>query len=146
LADFTFYGSWRDTLGLLEHIIRTGENKVIADIAYKKPEFLQIRSLSEHEVKKIKKNHSVYIWSESYSQYPISFDSPDPKGYMGIEIQESGPLIHMGLADIYKEDSLFRIASGYIYYPPYFINPKTKRPYPPPPSMYKAFLSIKKII
>jgi len=146
MADFTFYGSWKDTLGILDQLIKTGDYKLIANIAYKEPEFLEIQSLSEYEVKKIRKNYSIYIWSGSYSRYPISFDPPNEQGDMGIEYQMSGPMIQMTLSDIFEENGFFRISPGGLFYPPYFINPKTNKTYPPPSSMYKVFLSIKKIL
>jgi hypothetical protein len=146
MAQFDFFGSWNDSKNILNQIITFGDIKIIPNMAYRKPEVLQLQTISEIELEIIRKNHSVFLASDTFARFPIKFWGPDSRGDLSIHQLLSGPIMIMGLPDIYEEDGMLRMGAGDIRYPPHFINPITNQEYSPPEAMYSVFKSVKKMI
>lgn len=146
MAEFNFFASWPDTLNMLGKILNTKLYKIIIHAAYEEPIPTELKSISENEIKFLKKNHSVFLWSEAYSFFPIKFWTPDSHAYTGIYELESGPVLHLSLADIYQKQERFRVGAGRISYSSYFIHPETHEKYSPPESLKQAFKSLKSLL
>jgi len=146
MAQFDFYGSWRDTIIILEQIIKTGKFILIADSAYREPSVYEIHSISDKNLEKIRWNHSVFLWSNLYLKTSVKFSPPNSKGDMDIDQLKSSPSIDMMLPDVYEEEGMYRLGGGFIHYPPFFIDPDTNAGYHPPKELYITFKSLKTII
>jgi len=146
MAEFNFYGSWQDTITILEQLLNTKLFRIIADIAYNEPIVYEINSLSIDAQSVLKQNHHIFLESNSYSRYPIKFSEPNKGGYIGILQLRSGPLINMMLPDEYTSNNKWRVGRGRIAFPPYFVIPNTYDSYKPPQELKDIFALSKKII
>lgn len=146
MAEFNFYGTWKDSINLLNQLIRSGPFRLIADIAYSDARALEISSTSDDLLEAVRITHHLYVWSDSYSRYPIRFGKRSSHGEITINQLESGPCISMYLPDEYRKDGKLRVGRGDIQYPPYFVNPTTNTTYPPPDELKKSFRFLKALI
>jgi hypothetical protein len=146
MPEFNFYGSWTDTLKMLSKILNTKLYKIIINTGYKRPSALELTSFSEDAIELLKKNHSVFLWSENYSYFSLKFGPPNGQGSMAIRQLESGPVLDLSLADVYHDQGRSRVGQGLITYPPYFIHPETNKSYPPPEPLKRAYQSLKSLL
>jgi hypothetical protein len=146
MAEFNFFGSWKDTIDILIQLLDSQPFRVIADIAYIEPLAYEVKSITDDTLNVLKRNHHIFLASESYARYPIKFSEPNKGGHIGVLQLESGPLMDMLLSDVYEANGKWRVGRGRIAYPPYFIIPNTNNAYKPPQKLKDAFALSKKII
>jgi hypothetical protein len=115
------------------------------DMAYNNPIALEVPSISSESITLLKINHSVFLWSELYSRFPLQFSKPNSKGETGISELESGPLIHLSLGDTYSQLDKIRIGQGWLGFPHYFVNPLSDQTYKPGEEIKTSFRMLKKL-
>jgi hypothetical protein len=143
MGDFNFYGSWEDSLEIIDQILKMEAFKLIVDMSYKEEKVIEVVSSSNIPEELITSYGSLYLWSDNYSIYPILFDKPNKNHYRIINQLESGPLIRVNLPRIFEIDKKNILGRGFIFSTPYFVIPNTNTGYSPPEGLRKTFSKLK---
>ena len=146
MAEFNFFGTLNDTLEILKRIKQLDDFKFVANKRYKEPNPLYFEDFTIETLEKIYQNYDLFLWSNSYSQFPPSFDTPNGIGEMRIQVFDSGPMIELYFPSQLKQDGMIYLRSGHIMYQPLYINPTDNSRYKTPEPLKSMFNKIKSLI
>ncbi len=142
MAQFDFAGTWVDSWAHLERLVDTGRFSFVVDKWYTEPVPLQFRALDEDIRDIVRHRRGVYLFSDSYSRFPVAFGPPTSNGLMLIAPKEGGPSLELVLPACFEKEGKTHLRSGWLMHQPYFQNPETGEWYRAPEELRLAYKQV----
>jgi hypothetical protein len=148
MAEFTFYGSWEDSIAILDRLIQLNQFTFIVNKRYSEPVPLTFNNLNADQNSDLEAIHNLFLYSERYSLYPPYFVQVKADKTWFIDPPPSGPALDLGLPKLRYESTIENtvLGRGILIYQSKYWHPETLEYYSPPQALKDAFKLVKKII
>jgi len=148
MAQFDFYGSWEDTLAILNALIALKKYSFLIDERYEleAPPFW-FDHLDDISLKELEGWHYVLLWSRDYSMFPPYFHIyPAIPQVKNVSIEKSGPALELTLVKNGTLKGQAIVGYGWLMHPSCFYYPDTGEPYKTPEALKQAYREVRRII
>lgn len=146
MAQFVYYGTWKDSLQIIGHLADLKRFTFIIDMPYSSTVPYQFSNLSPDILDILEKYHRLFLWSEEYSMFSLDFGKPFKGGTYRIETQSSGPVLDLTLPRCVPFSDKQRFVWGMLYYEKYYYNRETSEWIKPPEVLKRVYLEVSRLI
>jgi hypothetical protein len=111
MAEFNFYGAPEDFWAQLDRLITTDRFRFFLDLSSKEKKPYEFTILTEEIKQSLKINHTIFLWSKEYSEFPLFFNQSS-NGLFRIFPLIGGPLLELHLPHANPHETGIRLIAG----------------------------------
>lgn len=153
MAEFCFYGTWKDSLGWLEMLCEMRRFTFVESGWYTAPVPRQFTTIDDGCPEWLHKPAVLFLWSDSYSRFPPAFTDPNSDGQMRIDSDKGGPALNLWLPACFEYKGRLveyrgrlSVGLGSLGYQPEYENPETGEWYKPPEALKQAYEELRALL
>jgi hypothetical protein len=146
MAEFSYYGTWADSLVWLSGLFSAERFVFVVDQWHTDPNRNQFASFSDEILDQIMRRPLIYLWSDDYSTLPVLYER-ERQGYpRRVEPTECGPMLELSLPVEQRINNELHIAYGSLHYQPMYHDPVQDIWYKPPNRLKQSYRVVRSLL